>query len=162
MEPILRSYKILATVCALSLSTQQAGSRLMISLIFTGSPPRRHQGLSLPRDLDLVDDLSIAGVGLRDTQRKVMLLFAIDRTRQNHRVLIDMNSDVAGAEHGFRIETLLNLLLHFGSGQPLRRRFLVGRHLLPWRPVLRKCRWRALWRCRRRRLSRLLGEHCHC
>src|SRR5438309_3961584 len=159
MEPILRSHKILATVCALSLSTQQAGSRLMISLIFTGSPPRRHQGLSLLRDLDLVDDLSIAGVGLRDTQRKVMLLFAIDRTGQNHRVLIDMNCDVAVAERGFRIETPLNLLLHFGSGQPLRR-FLVGRHLLPWRPALRKCRWRALWRCRRRRLSRVLGEHC--
>ena len=29
-------------------------------------------------DFDLVDDFAVAGMGVRDTQREVMLLFAVD------------------------------------------------------------------------------------
>src|SRR4051812_40298081 len=108
--------QILATACALSLSTQQTGSRLMISLIFMGRLLGSVRRLCLLYDLDLVDDLSIPSIGLRDKQREVVLLFAVDCARQNHRVLINVNSDIAVAEHGFRIQTLLNSLLYFRSG----------------------------------------------
>jgi hypothetical protein len=60
------------------------------------SPPNLQlHRLGLLRQLDLVDDLSITGIGLRDTQRKVALFFAGDGTSENHQVLIDMNPDVA-------------------------------------------------------------------
>jgi len=71
--------------------------------------------LRLLRDLHLVDDLSVAGIRLRDPQRQIVLLLGVDSPSQNHRVLVDMYTNVAVAECGFQIKTLLNLLLHFWS-----------------------------------------------
>jgi hypothetical protein len=46
----------------------------------------------LLRELDLVDDLSIAGIGLGDTQRKIVLLFGADSATKDHYILIDINT----------------------------------------------------------------------
>src|SRR5438094_7400983 len=97
-------------------------------------------------------------MGLRDSQRKVVLLFRVNGTGENYRILIDMNTDVAGAERGFRVQTLLNLLLHFRGRQSLRGSLLIRRHLLSRGPFLRKRGWCTLGRW----LSLLLGERWHC
>src|SRR5437660_4613385 len=89
MEPILHLHRMFATVCAVSVIRQQAGSRLMISRIFMGHLSRFIRLSSCPlRYFDLVNDLTIAGVGLRDTQGQIVLLLTVDRAGQNHRVLV--------------------------------------------------------------------------
>ena len=50
-----------------------------------------------------------------DAQGKIVVLLTFDRAGQDHRVFVNVSSDIAVAEHWFGIETLLNLLLHFWS-----------------------------------------------
>jgi hypothetical protein len=58
----------------------------------------------------LVDDLSFAGIRLGDPQSQVTLLFALNRSVQNDRSLINMDSDIVITETGLRLQALLNLL----------------------------------------------------
>jgi hypothetical protein len=60
--------------------------RLMISPILGSyhfESGINHQTSRLLGKLDLVDNLSILGIGLRDPQRSVVLLFAFNRTRKD-------------------------------------------------------------------------------
>src|SRR5262249_5829911 len=101
-------------------------------------------------------DLAITRVGLDNPQSAIMLLLALDAAGESYRVLVNLNIDVAVAQHGLGGKTLDDLLLHFRSGQISRFGLLTRRRsFLPRRPVF--------WKCRRSgRRRRLLGQHCAC
>jgi hypothetical protein len=72
-------------------------------------------------DGDLVHYLSIAGVGLRNSQSQRVLHIAINGATQHDRPLVSLDPEIGIRERRFGVEMFLNLLFHLRGGQRLWR-----------------------------------------